>query len=184
MIKIREYEIKNTVDELTITEFEKVSSFMNDTAVLKLEKYISIFEYLGLPEDVWDDMEIEEFTKAVDDFNEPHNNKLDFQPTIEIDGYTYRAFTDEFKVTIKDMKHIESAVKKDKAAWMAYSLAVIFKREDLTKTEHYDQAHLKQKAKLFKDLKAAIAIPYVNFVGQELNSALEVKTDEATEIVE
>jgi len=56
---------------------------------------------------------------------------------------------------------------------MAYMLAVIFKREDLTKTEHYDNAHLKLKEKLFSKLPAAVAVPYVTYIGKELAKAMQ-----------
>jgi hypothetical protein len=184
MIKVRDYEIKSSIDELTVGQFEVVSGIMNDMGLGKVDKYVQIFEFLGLPESIWDDMETKEFTKLVSDYNEPYGKEMDYQPTIEIDGYTYRAFTDEFSVTIKDMKFIEAAVKADPKKWVAESLAVIFKREDLSKTEHYDTAHLKHKAKLFKEIKAVIAIPYIQYIGKELNTALESKIDESTESVE
>ena len=57
----------------------------------------------------------------------------------------------------------------------------MFKREDLTNTEHYAEAHLKHKAKLFKELKANIAIPYLTFIAQKINQQTK---NEVTEVVE
>lgn len=179
MIKVREYEVKNSIDELTVEEFETVAGFTNDTSLDYLDKQLSIFEYLGVPPEVWEDMEVDEFKKIVNDLNQPYGKELEFQPTIEIDGYTYRAFDDEFSLTIKDLKFIERAVKKDGKKWMALSMGIIFKREDLTKTEHYTDAHIKQKAKLFKDIKANIAMPYIQYIGKQLNEALEVRANES-----
>ena len=70
------------------------------------------------------------------------------------------------------MKHIESRVKKSPQNYMAFMLAVIFKREDLTKAEHYDNAHLKLKTELFGKLPAAVAVPYVQQIGKELANAI------------
>jgi hypothetical protein len=56
-------------------------------------------------------------------------------------------------------------------------LAVMFKREDLTPTEHYTDAHIKQKAKLIRKLNAAISIPYVMFIAQKIG---QQANDQAT----
>ena len=51
-------------------------------------------------------------------------------------------------------------------------MAVIFKRDDLNKPEHYDNAHLKHKEELFGKLPAAVAVPYVQQIGKELANAI------------
>jgi hypothetical protein len=39
----------------------------------------------------------------------------------------------------------------------------------LTKVEHYSDAHIKLKAKLIRELKAEIAVPYLVEIGQKLS---------------
>jgi hypothetical protein len=92
-------------------------------------------------------------------------------------NHVYKAFDEEFKLSVRDLKHIESKVKKSPSKYMAFMLSVIFKRTDLTKTEHYDNAHLKEKERLFSKLPAAVAVPYVQHIGRELANAMK---DEAT----
>jgi hypothetical protein len=52
-------------------------------------------------------------------------------------------------------------------------MALMFKRTDLSNTEHYDAAHLKHKAKLFSKLKADISIPYLTFVTYKITNHAE-----------
>jgi hypothetical protein len=67
------------------------------------------------------------------------------------------------------------------AGYISQIVAIMFKREDLSNTEHYAEAHLKHKAKLFKELKANIAIPYLTFIAQKINQQTK---NEVTEVVE
>jgi hypothetical protein len=52
----------------------------------------------------------------------------------------------------------------------------------LTKAEHYADAHIKLKAKIIRELKAEIAVPYLVEVGQKL--AKQMPKDVPTEVVE
>ena len=116
-------------------------------------------------------MDIVEFKNHVKAFNDVEPKEYPFVPEVEIEGYVYKAFDEEFKLSVRDLKHIEGRVKKGK--YMAFMLAVIFKRTDLTKTEHYDNAHLKEKERLFSKLPAAVAVPYVTHIGKELAKAMQ-----------
>jgi len=173
MIKINENEVPNTVEELTVAEFEEVAAIQQDQELDFLDKQIKLFTYLGVPEEELDNMEIVEFRNHVKAFNDVEPKEYPFLAEVEIEGFVYRAYEDEFKLPIRDLKHIENKVKKSPSKYMAYMLAVIFKREDLTKVEHYDNAHLKLKEKLFSKLPAAVAVPYVTHIGKELANAMK-----------
>lgn len=171
MIKINEYEVRNTVEELTVSEFEEIASIQQDASLDYLEKQIKVFTTLGVPEEALDEMGVVEFKEHVKRFNDVEPKEYPFLPEVEIEGFVYKAFDEEFKLPVRDLKHIEKKVSTGK--YMAYTLAVIFKRTDLTKTEHYDNAHLKEKERLFSKLPAAIAIPYITRIGQEISKAGE-----------
>ena len=68
---------------------------------------------------------------------------------------------------------------KDNTNYFARLMAIIFKRTDLTNAEHYENAYLKHKEKLFKDLNATLVVPYVVAVSRKL-----ISQNEATEVVE
>jgi hypothetical protein len=100
---------------------------------------------------------------------------------LEIDGYTYKAFETEFKISIKDLKKIEKSVAEKPYHYIADMLAVVYKRTDLTNAEHYENAHIKHKAKLFSELKANIALPIVWHVAKKLTETVENLEDESVE---
>jgi hypothetical protein len=183
MIKVGSKEIKNLASEMDIQTFEKVSSFINDNEAETFEKWINIFVYLGVDENELNDMEFNDFRECVREFNKPAP-KVDpsYTKTLEIDGYTYQSYEDEFKLSVRDLKYIEKAIRKDSGNYLAKMMAIIFKRTDLTPTEHYADAHIDFKTKLFKKQNAELVIPFVAYVGNKLNETVQkVKEDAENE---
>jgi len=180
MIKIFEREIPNKMDELTIEQFEKVTEITNNKELDNIERYIKIFEYFGVKESEWDDNDVElsDFIEIVKEFNSNNYEKKEPISSIELDGYTYEA---KMKLSVKDTKMIEKLINRKSHNWISDLLALMFKRTDLSQTEHYTDAHLKYKSKLFKQLKAEIAVPYLVFVTEKISSHAK---SEATESVE
>jgi len=180
MIKIFEREIPNKMDELTIEQFEKVTEITNNKELDNIERYIKIFEYFGVKESEWDDNDVElsDFIEIVKEFNSNNYEKKEPIESIELDGYTYEA---KMKLSVKDTKMIEKLINRKSHNWISDLLALMFKRTDLSQTEHYTDAHLKYKSKLFKQLKAEIAVPYLVFVTEKISSHAK---SEATESVE
>ena len=177
MIKIKEYEIPSAIDELTIEQFQKVSQYANDLGLNYVERQIKIFEYLGVP-DIWDELTAKELKEFVRAFNDVPKREFDWVQSVEIDGYTYTAFTgEEFDLTVKDISLIEKKITKE-GTDIPYIMAVLFKREDLDKKEHYAEAHIKQKAKLFAKQPAEICVNYITKVGQEATNMLEKNVEQ------
>jgi hypothetical protein len=52
-------------------------------------------------------------------------------------------------------------------------LAVLFKRTDLTKNEHYTDAHIKLKSKIIRELPAEVAVPYLVAVAETINKQVQ-----------
>ena len=64
-------------------------------------------------------------------------------------------------------------------------MSVIFKRVDLSNTEHYSDSHINHKAKLFKKVNAEIALPFIGYVANKLkDTATQIKDNAPTEVVE
>jgi hypothetical protein len=114
----------------------------------------------------------------VKEFNVSAKEDLTQVTEFELEGYKY---VGEFKLSVRDTKLIEKCVILKAPGYIAEITAIMFKREDLSNTEHYAEAHLKHKAKLFKELKANIAIPYLHFIAQKINQQAK---NETTPIVE
>lgn len=180
MIQIFGRDIPNKMDELTIEQFEKVTEITNNQELDNIDRYIKIFEYFGVKESEWDDnkVELSEFIDKVKEFNSNNYEKKDAIESIELEGYTYQA---QMKLSVKDTKMIEKIISRKSHNWISDLLALMFKRTDLSSTEHYTEAHLKHKSKLFKQLKAEIAVPYLVFITEKISSHAQSQSAEAVE---
>jgi hypothetical protein len=177
MINIFGKEIPSKMEELTLEQFQKISAIHNNEEYDTLEKHCKVFEYLGVTDEEMD-VEFDVFLANVKEFNKDNYTKKDPVEEIEIDGYTYKA---EMKLSVKDSRIVEKIIKKDNKYYISDIMALMFKRTDLSNTEHYDPAHLKHKAKLFSKLKADIAIPYLTFVTFKITNHAESQIAESLE---
>jgi len=184
MIKLnyneKTYNVKNSVDEFLINEFEDICGILNNKEKNYLQKWSEIFIYLGVPEDVVDDFDSFAFIEIIKQFNihdlTQHTN---FVKEIELDGNTYVCFDEKFKITVKEMTLIESAINKNENRYLGDVLAILYKRENIQKELHYDKAHLKYKAELIrKEIKAEVAIPIIAFLSKKLIKDYELITNE------
>ena len=169
MIKLFGKEIPSKMDELTVEQFQKISAIHNNEEYDTLEKHCKVFEYLGITEEEMD-VDFEVFLENVKEFNKDNFTKKDTVEEIELEGYTYKA---EMKLSVKDSRIVEKIIKKDNKEYISDIMALMFKRTDLSNTEHYDPAHLKHKSKLFSKLKADISIPYITFVTYKITNHAE-----------
>jgi len=134
-----------------------------------------------VPEADWEDVSIEEFKQCVKEFNDI-SGKPELQSSFEHMNYTYTAFDEKFKLTVRDTKHIEKVMHSRHKGYISEMLAILFKRTDLTKTEHYTDAHIKLKAKIIRELKAELAVPYLVEIGLKLSK--EMPKDEPAQVLE
>lgn len=176
MIEVFGRKIANKMNEITVEEFEKISAIHNNTDFDNIEKQIKVFEVVGVEEDEWDDFKY--FVEKTKEFNS--NNLDNKEPVLEleIEGYIYKA---EMKLSVKDTKLIEKIIVKENKHSVSDILALMFKRTDLSNTEHYDNAHLKHKSKLFRLQPAEIAIPYLTFVTETISNHAKKQASESVE---
>jgi hypothetical protein len=180
MITILGRDIPNHLDELTIEQFEVITELSNNKELDAVDKHLQIFASLGLAESEFYDVDVADFIEYTNQFN--NIPEIDY-PTIsqiELAGYNYTA---EMKLTVRDTKLIEKIAINKPKGYISDVLAIFFKRDDLTSTEHYAEAHLKLKAKMIKELKANVAIPYLLFITKKLAKQVEAVED-VTETVE
>lgn len=173
MIDIKGFSLKNSLNEFTIDEFEKVTAILNREDYDNIEKYIQALLYLGLPEEILDELNDDEFFEIIKAFT--FTEELgELTPRIIIDGYHYVAYEGEtFNLKIKDLSLIEKAVIQKPEAYLSRAMAIIFKRDDLTRVEHYTEAHIVEKTKLFKKQNASLAYPYLLHITQKLKQKIE-----------
>jgi hypothetical protein len=170
MITILGYEVPNTIDELTIEQFDRLNNIEAQKDLDSIEKWIMKFVYLGIPEEAFEDITLGELQKHMIDYNADFVLPTEKQYEVVIDGYTYTA---KEEISAKEMSLIEKSWKHNLGNFSADSLAIIFKRNDLTRNEHYTLAHLKQKAKLFREMKASLAVPFVAEIIKSLTTSVD-----------
>jgi hypothetical protein len=178
MVTIGKNEIPNKSTELSVKQFSKVNEILRSENE-PIEKWYQIFTYLGADESDINDLEFDEFKEVVRLFNDSESKDLEIQRTIEIDGYTYEAYKEDFKVSVKDLKAIEKLIAKNPNSYIAEMVAVLYKRTDLTEKEHYEPAHIKHKTTLFADQKASFALPIIWHVAKKMTNEIEKVDDES-----
>ena len=181
MIQIYGSEIPNQLNELTVEQFDHLNKIENNIELDTIEKWIEKFIYLGVEEKAFDSMELDEFANYIKDFNKSEIPSTEKVTQIVIDKYTYE--TSE-NIGVKDLGMIEKIYRSQDENFTAQTLSILFKRTDLTRTEHYAPAHLKLKVNLFKKQNAEIAFPYILDILQKITKITEKIVNEATEELE
>lgn len=173
MYTVHNWSMKTNLEDFTVGEFEKIITILNNPLLENIEKYFDIFEFLGMPESILNDLTDDEFFELIQQFNLTSDHS-EMKPSIEVDGRVYRAYPDdgEFILRAKDLSHIEKTIKNE-PNYVSKILAIILKREDLGPNEHWTSAHIVHKAKLFRDLNAKDMWPYIYFVTNKINNKLK-----------
>ena len=96
-------------------------------------------------------MDADSMVELIKNFNVFKTKSIQLKSEIEFKGYRYVAFEGkEFKFKAKELIQLEKEIQKNKfklannqtpSNIVSYILAVIFKREDLTNNEHYENVH-------------------------------------------
>jgi hypothetical protein len=180
MIQIYGTDIPNQLNELTVEQFDYLNKIENNIELDTIEKWIEKFIYLGVPEKAFDNMELEEFADYIKVFNKSNIPSTDKVTELVIDKYTYQSSEN---IGVKDLGMIEKIYRSQDDNFTAQTLAILFKRTDLSRTEHYAPAHLKLKTNLFKKQTAEIAFPYILDILQKITKITEKKVEEANEEV-
>jgi hypothetical protein len=180
MVTILGREIPNRIEELTIEQFESITDINNNKELDPVDRHLQIFEYLGIPEKEFFDFDISDFIDIVKEFNTAPDltNHTEAIGTLELDGFTYTA---ELKLTVRETKLIEKIAIHKQKGYISDMMAVMFKADHLTISEHYAEAHLKLKSKHIRKLKAEICIPYIMFVANKIKKQVENVPTEAVE---
>lgn len=172
MVTILGKDIPNELSELTIQQFEDITEIHANTKLDHVEKHLEVFKYMGVSEDI-EDVDFEEFKNYIQAFNTAKAPEGILLKRFENDGYTYQAYDEDWKLSARDTKLIEKILNNKHKGYISEMLAVLFKRTDLTKTEHYTDAHIKFKSKIIREMPAEVAVPYLVAVAETINKQVE-----------
>jgi hypothetical protein len=171
-MKIKNYNFRVKINEMTIGEFEDCYSIINDKDLLPIEKYIDIITYLikadGGDISIIDDLTDDELFKIIKGFNKPVNRK-ELKKEIILDGVKYTSFEDKFIMKARDLAAIERILENEKQFY-SYIIAVLFKADN---TNHYDKEEIKKRADKIRKLNAADYFQYVIMVSEKIKIKIE-----------
>jgi hypothetical protein len=180
MMEIAGVVVPHTLEELTVRQFDQLNAITKDESLDNIDKWIAKFTYLGVPEEEFDAMPFDEFKEYIRTYNDLTYSTEKIL-SFELDGYTYE--TNE-QIGTKDLGLIEKAWKAKTNYFSAEMLAILFKRTDLSRNEHYTTAHLKHKTKIFGDLSAKYSMPFVVDVLTQITNTAKKLNNEPTEELE
>jgi hypothetical protein len=162
-------ELPNQPTKLLLKEFEDLFNIINDKSKGGSERMILAFNKLGVTDEQIDLMTKEQFIENSIELKKSQYEDQLPPAEIEVNGRKYIAnITDDLTISARDVVAIERLAKHSAGRFPSSVMAVIYKDADLTKTEHYTDAHIKHKANLFRDaFPASYAIPLLVRVARE-----------------
>lgn len=170
MYNYKGIDIKTSLTDMTIGEFERVSEILQDNTLDNIERYFKLLKYLGVPDHELDHISDQDFFAIVGSFD-----KLGVTdhlvPSFQYDDVTYVAHSGEFTLKAKDLMYIEKRVKEN-TAFFAYAIAILFKPEGMDSSLAYAPKVVEQRVKIAKNLNAAEFYSYIIY----LTTTLAAKT--------
>ena len=158
--------IRNEFDEITITEFEEISTIVNNPDLDLIEQYHAIFLLVGVKESDLDNVSLEEFMHIIGKW-EVRQPLPEFIRTINIGDIEYFAYDESkpFKFTLKIIRDINKIANE--GLTYAKILAIIFKEKD-----NQTPGTFEEKTLLFTDIKCSVGLPYILRYNEEIKNSL------------
>ncbi len=172
MIQIKGISIKNLLSEYTLKEFQDISDIMNNAELEYIEKYIDILTYLGITDDVLDELTDDDLFDAIKELTRENDLDLALTKELEINGKTYVAYEDSFKLKAKDLALIEKWAKVGGSSYITKSIAVIFKEKGVS--DHYNPQYLESKFKQFENVKMNLVYGYIGHIIEKIVKKIEI----------
>lgn len=164
----KKYNVKNETNEILIGEFEDLIETMNSEKNY-IDRWSEVFVLLGLPQDVVDDMDSEDFINIIKEMNITIDRDMELTPEIEIEGILYKLKSNEIKISVKDMRFIEDFIIKGKNKYIGDIMAVLYRNEKSDDVINYDLSHIKHKAKLFREnVTVDKSIPFIKYLSTKI----------------
>ena len=155
-------------DKMMLKDFEEIYNIINDRNRGGSERMLLAFNKLGVSDEDIDAMSKQQFIdNSIVLKRQQYDDTLP-PKEIEVNGRKYVANIDEDLIlSARDVVAIERIAKHSAGRFPSCIMAVIYKDENLTKSEHYTDAHIKHKANLFKEFPASYAIPLMVRIARE-----------------
>lgn len=172
---MKQVEIINSLNDLTISQFEHLVQLNNKEYNTNIESYIDLIAILSnLSIDEIESLDIDEFKKIVDVVKNIDYKTFDdkFINEIEIDGVLYKTKSNgtEYNFSVKEVVLLRELIEKDANHFLQEMIAILFKNVDADGNIISDltpQAIQERKNRI-GDIKMDIAGPYLTALSKSL----------------
>jgi len=173
MYNYKGFDIKTSVNEMTVEQFEKTTQILNNEKLSTIERYFNLLSYLGIPDGVLNEITDDEFFNIVKQFSKDELTNKQLIPFFEHEGVKYVAYDgDEFKLKAKDLILIEKNINSG-SSYFASTIAILFKPEGTDLNLAYMPKAIEQRTKIVNTLNAADFYPYIIHITGKLISKTE-----------
>lgn len=160
------YDIRNTLDEITVEEFEYISHTLTRVGISTIDLWMDIWESLNVDPILLDNLDLDNFLELVKSFDfVTYDNTI--KQTINIDGTDYSCYTDSFRLKIKELSKIELMISN--GFYLSRILAYLYKNDNIVQ----DVKHLNYKIAFFKTQPASLVMPILDNINGILIKKLE-----------
>jgi hypothetical protein len=162
------YEVKSTMSEILINDFETIISIMNNKKNY-IDRWSEVFIILGLPEAVLENMDSSDFINVIKEIDINTDVEVKLEKEITIDNVVYKTKHDEVKISVKEMRLIEKFIIDNDSKYIGDIMAVLYRNESSDDTINFDLSHIKYKAKLFRDnVTVDKSLPFLKYLSTKI----------------
>jgi hypothetical protein len=174
---MKQVEIITSLNELTISQFERIIELNGKQYNTNIESYVDLIEVLtNLSKDEIEVLDINEFKKIVDVIKNIDYKNFDdkFINQIEIDGVKYKTKSNgsEYNFSVKEVIILRELIAKDSNHFLQEMIAVLFKNIDSEGNIINDLSPeaIQERKNKIGDIKMEIAGPYLTALSKSLIS--------------
>lgn len=160
--------VPTNVYEFNITQFEQLFMVLKDNQIKLFDKWVSIFKIVGIPDELINSLDIDEFNEIVTEFK--FDLALtDIKPKIILNNIEYSCYDKKFDISVKDYILISNYLGINPLTNITKVLAILYKSKDEIKNKtEFTRTYIEDKAIKFKTVSADYAIPVYNLLNKIL----------------
>lgn len=167
MIKIKfgeeSYEIKNTIREITIFDFENISEILENDNLNYIEKWLEILKYLGVSEECIKSLDMTDLLMISSHFKFINNNinLKKIRKYIVIDNNRYYFRNKKSNILVKDIIELENIISSG-GRYASKLISYLYPYNEILKKEY--------QSSISNDIKIDVLIPILNILNKNLKN--------------
>ena len=167
MIKIKfgeeSYEIKNTIREITIFDFENISEILENDNLNYIEKWLEILKYLGVSVECIKSLDMTDLLIISSHFKFINNNinLKKIRKYILIDNNRYYFRNKKSNILVKDIIELENIISSG-GRYATKLISYLYPSNETSKSKY--------QSSISNDIKIDVLIPILNILNKNLKN--------------